>query len=188
MAITRVIPNLTVICPADQEEARKAFLAAAKQKKPAYVRTSREKGATFTTPETPFEIGKVNVYRDGKDVAIFACGYLVYESLKAAELLKKDGIDAAVVDCHTIKPIDKKAVVEWARKTKRIVSVEEHQVHGGLGSAIAEVISEAGCPGKLKIHGIYDHFCESGSSVELLKKYKLDAAGIAETVKEAVKG
>jgi len=187
MAITRVLPNLTVICPADQEQARKAFLAVAKAKKPAYIRTSREKGPTFTTAATPFEIGKANVYRDGKDVAIFACGFLVHESLKAAELLKTEGIDAAVVDCHTLKPIDKKAIVEWAKKTGLLVSVEEHQVHGGMGSAIAEVLAETGCPAKLKIHGVNDRFCESGSGAELLKKYKLDASGIAETVKEAVK-
>lgn len=193
MAITRVIPNLIVICPSDMEQTKKAFLAAAKLKKPAYIRTSREKGAVFTTSETPFEIGKANVYREGKDVAIFACGFVVYEALKAAELLKKDGIDAAVVDCHTIKPIDSSAVVQWAKKTGLIVSVEEHQIHGGMGSAIAEVLSSESCvsadgkPARLKIHGVYDRFCESGSGAELLKKYKLDAAGIAETVKEAVK-
>jgi transketolase len=188
LAITRVIPNLIVICPSDYEQTRKAFLAVAKKKKPAYIRTSREKSPVFTTPDTQFEIGKVNVYRDGKDVAIFACGYPVYESLKAAELLKAEGIDAAVIDCHTIKPLDKKAVEEWAKKTKHIVSVEEHQVHGGLGSAIAEALAELGCPAKLKIHGVHDQFCESGSGPELLKKHKLDAAGIAETVKKAIKG
>lgn len=187
MAIMRAIPNMAVVCPADMEQAKKAFLAVAKRKKPAYIRTSREKSAVFTLPETRFELGKANLYRDGKDVAIFACGYPVYESLKAAALLEKEGISAAVVDCHTIKPVDKEAIAFWAKKTGLIVSVEEHQVHGGMGSAIAEVLAQEGCPGKLRIHGIHDRFCESGDSKDLLKKYKLDAAGIADVVKEAVK-
>jgi len=187
IAIMRTLPNIVVMCPCDQEQVKKAFLAAAKRKKPAYIRTSREKSPVFTTEQTPFEIGKVNVYREGKDVAIFACGFMVYESLKAAELLKKEEIDAAVVDCHTIKPMDKHSVVEWAKKTGLIVSVEEHQVHGGMGSAIAEVLAQENCPGKLKIHGVYDTFCESGNTTDLLKKYKLDANGIAEVVKEAIK-
>jgi transketolase len=187
IAIMRALPNMTVISPCDQEQVKKAFVAAAKMKKPAYIRTSREKSAVFTTEQTPFEMGKVNVYKDGKDVAIFACGFMVYESLKAAELLKKEGIDAAVVDCHTIKPMDRHAVIEWAKKTGLIVSVEEHQVHGGMGSAIAEVLAQENCPGRLRIHGVNDTFCESGNTADLLKKYKLDATGIAEVVKEAVK-
>lgn len=187
IAIVRVLPNMTVLVPSDAEQTRKAVLAAVALGKPAYIRTSREKLPVFTTQETPFEIGKVNVCRAGKDVAVFACGPFVYEALKAAEELSKQGIDAAVIDCHTIKPIDKAAICEWANKTGLIVSVEEHQVHGGMGSAIAEVMAEKACSAKLKIHGVYDRFCESGNAPELLKKYKLDAAGIADVVKEALK-
>ncbi|MEM3030552.1 MAG: transketolase C-terminal domain-containing protein [Candidatus Micrarchaeia archaeon] len=186
IAITRVLPNLSVIAPADAEEARKATLAAAAVPGPVYIRTAREKFPVFTTPQTPFEFGKANVYREGSDVAIFACGPMVFESLKAAERLQGQGISAAVIDLHTIKPIDRKTIVEWARKTGLLVSVEEHQVNGGMGSAIAEVLAEEH-PTRLRRHGVYDTFCESGDVPDLMKKYRLDAAGIAEVVAETVK-
>ncbi len=185
IAITRVLPNMVVLAPADAEEARKAALAAAKLPGPVYVRTCREKMPVFTTDKTPFEVGKANVYRDGADVAIFACGAEVYEALKAAEELSKEGIDAAVIDLHTIKPIDSAAIEEWARKTGLLVSVEDHQVNGGMGSAVAEVVSST-YPVPVVRHGIYDRFCESGEPLELLKKYKLDSAGIAEVVRKAM--
>lgn len=186
IAITRVLPNMTVLVPSDAEQAKKATHAAAVIKGPAYIRTCREKMPVFTTERTPFEIGKANVYRDGTDVAIFACGPLVYESLKAAEGLAKEGIDAAVIDCHSIKPIDKETIVEYAKKTGMLVSVEEHQIAGGMGGAIAEVLSSE-YPVPLVRHGIYDRFCESGTAKELLKHYKLDADGIADVVRKAVK-
>lgn len=186
IAMMRSLPNVVVMAPADMEEARKATHAAAAIKTPCYIRTARQKSPMFTTEETPFEIGKANVYRDGADVAILAHGFPVYESLKAAEELKKNGIDAAVIDCHTIKPIDKDTILKYAKKCGLLVSVEEHQVAGGMGSAIAEVITD-GCPCTLKRHGIYDRFCESGSPAELLKKYLLDADGIAKTVEESMK-
>ena len=201
IAIVRVLPNMTVIVPADMEQTKKAVHAAASLRKPAYIRTSREKLPVFTTSETPFEIGKANVYRDGKDVAIFACGPIVHEALKAAELLSAAGIDAAVVDCHTIKPIDKKTIIEMAEKCGLLVSVEEHQVDGGMGSAIAEVLCSESCvlgsgsgvlglehPVPLVRHGVHNRFCESGNAMELLKHYSLDAEGIAKTVREAVAG
>lgn len=185
IAITRVLPNMVVVAPSDMNQAKKATHAVSKLPGGAYIRTCREKMPVFTTDETPFEIGKANVYRDGKDVAIFACGELVYESLKAAEELSKQGIDAAVIDCHTIKPIDEKTIAEYAKKTNLIVTVEDHQVNGGMGSAVAEV-SSAQCPVTVVRHGVYNRFCESGSAAELLAKYKLDAAGIREVVKKAV--
>lgn len=187
IAMVRVLPNMKVIAPSDFEQAKKAVHALATINGPAYIRTSREKTPIFTTEKTPFEIGKANVYREGKDVAIFACGTTVYESLKAAEELQKCNVSCAVIDCHSIKPIDKESIKEWAKKTGLIVSVEEHQIYGGLGSAIAEVLAQEKVDAQLKIHGVYDRFCESGTAKNLLKKYKLDSAGIAEVVNEAVK-
>jgi len=186
IAITRVIPNITVVAPADLEQARKATHALYEQGKPAYIRTCREKLPVFTTEKTPFELGKANVYKEGKDAAIFACGPLVYHSLMAAEQLEKEGISCAVVDCHTIKPIDKEAILKWA-KTGLIISAEEHQIDGGLGSAIAEILSDNGSSCILKRHGVHNRFCESGTGKELLKKYGFDADGIVNVVKESLK-
>jgi transketolase len=184
IAMMRALPNMSVIVPADLEQAKKATFAAAAIKTPVYIRTSRENSPVFTTPETPFVIDKANVYRDGKDVAIFACGQQVYESLKAAEELKKEGIDAAVVDMHTIKPVDSAAILAYAKKCRLIVSVEDHQADGGLGSAIAEVLADSGCPATLRRLGMHG-FGESGSCAELYGKYGLDAAGIVKAAKES---
>jgi transketolase len=189
LALMRSLPNMHVIVPCDLEQAKKATLAAAMVKTPAYIRTSRENSPVFTTPQTPFEIGKANVYRDGgKDpaVAIFSCGLQVYEALKAAEELKKKGIDAAVIDMHTIKPIDSGTIIAFAKKTKLLVSVEDHQIAGGLGSAIAEVLCDKH-PAKLVRLGMKDQFGESGSAYELFKKYGLDAAGIVKAVEDMMK-
>ena len=189
IAITRVLPNMTVIVPADLEEARKATIEASKTKNPIYIRSCREKMPVFTTHLTPFTIGKANLYRDGKEAAIFACGPQVYESIIAAEKLESEGISCAVIDCHTIKPIDTDAIRFWAKKTGLIISVEDHQITGGLGGAIAEVLSESGksTPCTLKRLGINNMFCESGEPLELMKKYKLDSEGIAEFVRKNYK-
>lgn len=184
IAMMRALPNMTVLVPADMEEARKATLAAAAIKTPVYIRTSRENAPVFTTSETHFTIGKANICRDGRDVAIFACGLQVWESLKAAEELKKDGIDTAVIDMHTIKPIDRMAILSYAKKCPALVSAEDHQIDGGLGSAIAEVLADVGCPVPLKRVGM-NGFGETGSCAELYGKYGLDAAGIAKAAKEA---
>jgi len=186
IGMLRALPNMVIVVPCDMEEARKATLAIGRRFGPAYVRTSRERTPTFTTEKTPFELGKANVYREGGDAAIFACGMMVYQSLVAAEELEKEGISCAVIDCHTIKPIDREAVKEWT-KTGLIVSVEEHQINGGLGSAIAEVLAEENANCRLYRHGMPDAFGESGKGMDLLKKYKLDAAGIADVVREAIK-
>ncbi len=182
IAMMRTLPNMVVLVPADTEEAKKATVAAHSLNCPVYIRTGREKLPIFTTEKTPFEIGKANVLRDGMDIIIFACGICVYQSLKAAELLEKDGISAAVINVHTIKPLDNKTIIKYTKKCGCAVSVEEHQINGGLGSAIAEVLTESGCI-PLKRHGIYDTFTESGEALELMKKYKLDAQGIYDVVK-----
>jgi transketolase len=184
IAITRVLPNMTVLAPADMEEARKATLAVAALGHPSYLRTSREKLPMFTTANTPFKIGKANLCREGEDVAIFACGPQVYESIIAAEKLEKEaGISCTVVDSHTIKPIDEKAVLYWARRAGFIASVEDHQVDGGLGSAIAEVVAGK-YPCTVKRHGISNTFCQSGEPLELMKHYGLDSNGIARFIRD----
>jgi len=187
IAMMRALPNMTVLVPSDVEQAKKATLAAAKLKTPVYIRTSRENSPVFTTLDTPFEIGKANVYRDGSDVAIFACGLQVYESLKAAEELKTNkGIHAAVIDMHSIKPIDTETIIHFAKKCGALVSVEDHQINGGLGSAIAEVLCEK-YPAPLVRIGMRDSFGESGNASELYKKYGLDASGIVRGVEEAIR-
>jgi transketolase len=186
IAIMRVLPNMTVIVPADAEEARKATVAAASLKGPVYIRTCREKMPVFTTAATPFQIGKANLLRDGDEAAIFACGPQAYESLIAAEMLEKEGISCAVIDCHTIKPLDVEMVKFWAKKTRLLISVEDHQITGGLGGAIAEALADSE-PCILKRHGIRNRFCESGEALELMKNYGIDAAGIAKFVRESCK-
>ncbi len=187
ISMTRTLPNLVVVAPSDANQVKKAFLAAAELRKPAYIRTCREKMPVFTTDDTPFGIGEANLYVDGSDIAIFACGPIVYESLKAAKELEKKGVSAAVVDCHTVKPIDRRMITEMANKTGLILSVEEHQINGGLGSAIAEVMAEE-CPGaRLVRHGVYDRFGESGNPLGLLSYFSLDSDGIVMKALESLK-
>lgn len=186
ISMMRPLPNLRVIAPCDMEEARKAVHAMAGAHGPHYMRTAREKAPVFTTKDTPFEIGRANVYRDGSDIAIVACGNQVYESLKAASELGKKGIDAAVIDCHTIKPIDAATIAAYAKKCGLVMTAEEHQVNGGLGSAVCEVVCSK-YPVPVYRHGVYDRFCESGEPYELLRKYELDSAGIARHAELAMK-
>ncbi|MBN1169994.1 transketolase family protein [Candidatus Micrarchaeota archaeon] len=186
IALMRSLPNMIVISPADMEEARKATIAAAAVKTPCYIRTSRQNTPVFTTPDDKFEIGKSSVIREGKDVAIFAHGVVTYDSFLAAEKLRQKGIDAAVINCHTIKPVDEEAILKYAKQCGLIVTVEDHQVIGGLGSAVAETVADR-CHVPVKRHGIYDRFCESASASELLQKYQLDADGIARKVEEEMK-
>ncbi|VVC04454.1 1-deoxy-D-xylulose-5-phosphate synthase [Candidatus Bilamarchaeum dharawalense] len=186
IAMMRALPEMVVVVPADMEEARKATLAAAKLDKPVYIRTSRENTPVFTTQQTPFTIGKAIVCREGKDIVIFACGLQVYESLKAAEELSKKKIEAAVINLHTIKPIDIETIVKYAKQCNVVLSAEDHQIAGGMGSAIAEVLCEH-CPTSMKRVGMHSQFAESGNCSELYKKYGLDAAGIEKVALELFK-
>lgn len=172
LAIMRVLPNMVVLCPSDWIEAKKATLEMAKNGKPSYIRLSRDKVPTITTDKTPFEIGKAQVMTNGKDLTIIACGQMTYRALKVAKRLKEDNISVRVISMHTIKPIDKKEIVRAADETGAIVTVEEHQVNGGLGGAVAEVIAQE-YPVPLKIVGIEDRFGESGKTEELLEKFGL---------------
>ncbi len=179
IALMRVQPNMTVINPCDAEEARKATLAAAAFVGPVYLRFGREKTAVMTTSETPFEIGKANVLwkSEAPAVAIFATGSLVYNALSAAKILEGKGIQASVVNIHTIKPLDREAIVREAHAAGAVVTVEEHQIAGGLGSAIAEVLA-AECPVPIEFIGMHDEFGQSGTPDELIKHYKMDAESI----------
>lgn len=181
LALMRVIPGMTVIVPADAKEARKAVFALAEMEGPAYLRLARLASPVFEE-DYPFEIGKANVLRDGKDAAVFACGLMVAEALEAAKILEADGISAAVINVHTIKPIDSVCVTEYAQKCGKVFTVEEHSVIGGLGDAVADVLIGKVACGFHKI-GVNDQFGQSGKAPEVLKEYGLTAPQIAETIK-----
>lgn len=181
IAMTRVLPNLLVVVPCDAEEARKATLAIAKHIGPAYLRLGREKVRNLTTPQTPFELGRAEVFHQGRDATIIACGLMVQEALQAALELEKEALSIRVINIHTIKPLDQAAIIAAAQETGAIVTAEEHQVHGGLGGAVAEVVT-ARYPVPMEIVGMPDQFGESGSASELLKKYRLTASDIKAAV------
>ena len=185
-ALMRVIPGMTVICPADDTEARQVVEAAINYVGPVYMRFGRMAVPNVSPEGYRFEIGKGCVLRDGADVTIIACGVEVSEALAAAEALAEEGIDAAVVNMATIKPLDEELVVKMAKKTGAIVTAEEHSVIGGLGGAVAECLSE-NYPVPVKRVGVLDTFGRSGPAKELLGLFKLDSKAIAERVREVIK-
>ena len=185
LALMRAIPGMTVICPADANETRRAVFAAAEMEGPVYLRLARLASPVFEE-EQPFEIGKANVLREGADVAVFATGLMVSESLAAAQLLEEQGVSAAVINVHTIKPLDTACVTEYAKKCGRVVTVEEHNVIGGLGDAVAEALMGKVACGFQKI-GVQDRFGQSGKAKEVLKEYGLTAPQIAESIRAFVK-
>ena len=188
IALMRVIPGMVVINPADAVEARAAVIAAYEYDGPVYLRFGRLAVPVINDrPDYKFEWGKGYVVKEGTDVTIIATGLEVAAAIDAAELLEKEGINAEIVNIHTIKPIDKDLIVKEAEKTGKVVTVEEHSVIGGLGSAVCEVLSE-NHPLPVKRIGVYDRFGESGPAVELLHKYKLDGEGIAEQVENYLNG
>ena len=183
IAIMRTIPGMTIICPADDVEARAAVKASAEYEGPVYLRFGRLAVPVINDEATyKFEIGKGITMKEGKDVTIIATGLEVNESLEAAKLLEADGISAEVIDIHTIKPIDRELVVASAKKTGKVVTVEEHSIIGGLGGAVAEVLAEE-APTKMLRIGMMDQFGESGPAKVLIEKYGLDAKSIYEKVK-----
>lgn len=186
MALMRVQPNMVVISPCDAIEAEKATFAAAFNDKPTYIRLGREKSPVFTTEKMPFEIGKAQMLREGKDVTIIACGPLVYEALLAAAALEKEGIDAEVINNHTIKPLDQKTILASAKKTGAVVTVEEHQIMGGMGSAVAEVLVQNNSV-PMEMIGMKDQFGQSGTPDELLNFYGLTHPHIVKAVKKVIK-
>jgi transketolase len=182
LGIMRMLPHMTVINPCDVHEARKATLAIAAMQGPAFLRLGRESVPILTDDTTPFEIGKGITLEDGDDVTIAATGYMVYEALLAHEELKKQGIHARVLNIHTIKPIDRELLMKAARETGAVVTAEEHQVMGGFGSAVAEVLAQE-CPVPMEFVGIQDRFGESGTPDELLTAFGCRAANIEQAVK-----
>lgn len=182
IAMMRSLPNIDVIVPCDALEAEKATIAVTKTNKPCYLRLGRQKTPTITTKETLFKIGKANILQEGEKVTIIACGPTVYEALKAANEIK----NVEVINLHTIKPIDKETILKSVKKTKKVITVEDHQVHGGMGSAVAELLSE-NYPVKIKIMGLKDTFGESGSSKQLYDKYGISSKHIKKEILKMTK-
>ena len=187
IAMMRALPNMIVLSPCDSEEARKATLSAAKAGKPVYLRLARDKTPVMTTADTPFEIGKAQVFWKSKNpqVAIFATGPLTHNALLAARELEGKGIGAVVVNVHTIKPLDKETIVSLAREAGAVVTVEEHQIAGGLGGAIAELLARE-CPTPIEFVGVQDKFGQTGEPQQLIEHYGLGAKHIVKAVEKAV--
>lgn len=186
IAMMRVLPNMVVVVPCDAIEARKATVAAAKNNLPTYLRFAREKSAIITKEGSPFQIGRAEVLRKGKDVSIVGCGLLLYNVLMVAEQLAKEGIECEVINSHTIKPLDQKTILQSVKKTGAVVSVEEHQIAGGLGSAVAELLA-ANLPTPQEFIGVQDRFGESGKPEELIEYFGMGAKAIASAVKKVLK-
>lgn len=182
IALMRVIPGMTVIVPCDANETCRAVDAAAQMNGPVYMRLARLATPVFDE-EMPFEIGKANVLRNGADIVLFACGIMVDTALKCADKLKEDGVCAAVINIHTIKPIDAACVLEYAKKCKKVVTIEEHSVIGGLGDAVADVLMGKGDYAFKKI-GVQDRFGQSGKPEALLCEYGLDTASVLNSIRE----
>lgn len=186
IALMRVLPNMTVICPADAVETRLATIAATKIDGPVYLRLSRLGVANIFDDNYKFEVGKGVTVAEGGDVTIIATGFMVTQAIEALEILKKEGISARLINIHTIKPIDKEIIIKAAKETGAIVTCEEHSIIGGLGGAVAEVLAE-NCPVPVKMVGVMDKFGTSGKPAEIIKKYGLTPDDIVIKVKEAIK-
>lgn len=185
IALMRVLPNMVVIVPGDSLEAERATLALAQDLRPAYLRLAREATPIITTAQTPFEIGPAYVYTKGEDVTIIATGAMTYEALLAAELLFREGIDAEVIHVPTIKPLDENTILTSVKKTKVVVTIEEAQIVGGLGGAVAELLGE-NFPVPMKRLGMRDRFGESGEPNQLLEHFGLDAKHVRLAVHEVI--
>jgi transketolase len=186
LAITRVLPKMTVISPCDAVEARKATVAAAKIDGPVYIRFAREKTPVMTSDDTPFKVGRAQIFRDGRDAAIIGCGPLIYNALLAAERLSAEGINCRVVNSHTVKPLDEDAIVRAAEECGAVVTVEEHQIAGGLGGAVAELLAKRE-PVPMEFVGVADRFGQSGKPEELIAHYGMDAEAIMKAIRKVLK-
>jgi len=185
IALMKSLPGIVVINPCDYNQTRAATLAAARYTGPVYLRFGRPAVPNFTSPDQDFEIGKAVTLREGTDVSIFATGHLVWEALQAASILEDSGISAEVIDIHTIKPLDQKAVLQSVQKTRCVVSAEEHQISGGLGESISRVCSKF-FPVPQEFVGVEDRFGQSGTPAQLLEHYGLTSKNILEKVKKVL--
>ena len=186
IGLMRLLPGMTVIVPADAIETAGAVRALAALNGPAYLRLGRLAVPQVNSADYQFQIGKATVLKDGQDIAIFACGLMVAKALDSAQKLAAEGISAAVINVSTIKPLDKEAIIAYANKCKAVVTAEEHNIIGGLGSAVAEVLAE-NCPTKMARVGIEDKFGQSGTPAELLELYGLTAENIAQKARILLK-
>lgn len=185
ISLFRTMPNFTVIVPCDALETQKALDAIIKLNGPCYLRLSREPSTVITNEYSDFKIGKANILKDGHDVLIVSCGLMVPESLRAAKILSEQGVDACVMDMHTIKPLDKETLLKYAQRCKAVVTAEEHSIYGGLGSAVCEALSLSKIP--IKCVGIRDEFGESGKPEELFEKFGLTAENIVEYCNDVIR-
>jgi len=186
IAYIRALPNMTLLSPCDATQTKLAVIAAVEDiKGPVYIRYGRESVPDFTSPDMAFNVGKGQILNEGNDITIVATGHLVWESLSAAKILQTEGISARVVNIHTIKPLDDKLIIESAKKTKAVVTAEEHQINGGLGGAICECLCK-NYPVPVEMIAVNDMFGESGQPSELMHKYGLSAMHIVEAVKKAI--
>ena len=186
IGMMKMLPNMTVICPCDYNQTRQATIAIAEHQGPVYLRFGRPKMPVFIEADEKFEIGKAQLLNVGKDVTIFATGHLVWKALEAGEKLNEIGVDAEIINIHTIKPLDEEAVLDSVSKTKCVVTAEEHQIIGGMGESIAGLLARK-MPVPMEFVGVNDQFGESGTPMELMKKYGIDCDNIVESVKAVVK-
>lgn len=186
IGLMKMLPGMTVIVPCDHNQTKQATIAIADHEGPVYLRFGRPKWPVFIAPDTPFEIGKAQLLSEGTDVSIFACGHLVWKALQAMEELQKQGISAEVINIHTIKPLDEKAVLTSVRKTGCVVTCEEHQRNGGLGDSIAQLLARE-LPTPMEYVAVNDSFGESGTPEELLAKYGLDTPDVVAATKRVLK-
>jgi transketolase len=185
ISIIRSIPNMTMLVPCDFWETYKATIAAAKHQGPVYLRFGREDVPVVTSKETPFTFGKGEVFAEGKDLTLIACGVMVYEALRAREALAERGVSARVINLHTVKPIDRDLIVRAARETGAIVTAEEHQVNGGLGGAVAEVVVQS-APVPMELVAVHDRFGQSGKPAELMDAFGLRAKDIVAAAEKVI--
>jgi len=186
IGLMKMLPGMTVIVPCDYNQTKAATIAIAAHDGPVYLRFGRPKVPNFTPEDRPFIIGKADVLHQGVDVSIFATGHLVWKAIEALEILKKDGINAELINIHTIKPLDEDAVLQSVSKTKCVVTAEEHQMNGGLGDSIAQLLGRK-MPLPLEMVAVNDRFGQSGTPEELLNEYGLETINIVEAVRRAIK-